>query len=192
VAVGGAVIVAAPRTLRAALEESAEPSALVEPATLRSLVPSAAVLIGPAWVGYAPNIASEPGGDLRELEPGAPELAALRSAVSAEDWEHANLDAARPPIFASVASGVAVAAAGAELLLECVSHIGVVTHPAWRSRGLGRAVVRAAAACAHAQGRLAQYQTLASNAAALAIARSLGFEHFATTLAARWNGRPTA
>jgi hypothetical protein len=54
-----------------------------------------------------------------------------------------------------------------------------------RDRRLGRAAVQAAAVHALELGLLPQYQTLASNAAALRIAESLGFEPFAITLAAR-------
>ena len=44
--------------------------------------------------------------------------------------------------------------------------------------------VQATAAAAQARGLLPQYQTLAANAPALAIAAALGFELFATTLSA--------
>jgi GNAT superfamily N-acetyltransferase len=56
---------------------------------------------------------------------------------------------------------------------ESIAHLHVVTHPRHRGRGLGRAVVAAAAEHAFDAGLLPQYQTLRENAPSMAIARKL-------------------
>ena len=63
--------------------------------------------------------------------------------------------------------------------------IAIVTHPAHRGRGLGKAAVSAIARIALARGLVAQYRTLCANTPSMAIARALGFQRFATTLAIR-------
>jgi predicted GNAT family acetyltransferase len=60
-----------------------------------------------------------------------------------------------------------------------------VTHPAFRGNGYGRAVVSAMTRAALDEGAIPHYQTLASNTASRAIARSLGFTEYAQTLAVR-------
>ena len=186
IATASAVVVAAPESLHERLRSVPHPRALVEPETLRPLLPAGAVLVGPARIAYLHRPLAAPAGVVSLASPADARLAALRGAVGAEDWRHANLEAAEPPLFGCEVEGRLAAAAGFERLLGRVAHIGVLTDPAHRGRGLGRAVVRAAAARALELGMLPQYQTLASNTPALRIAESLRFEPFAVTLAARW------
>jgi len=72
---------------------------------------------------------------------------------------------------------------------EAVS-IGVVTHPAYRGRGYGRAVVSAATAQALEAGFIVLYQTLlanapSANAPSVDLATGLGYQPYATHLAVR-------
>jgi predicted GNAT family acetyltransferase len=83
------------------------------------------------------------------------------------------------------ADGVLAAAAGYEVWGETIAHIAVVTHPAFRGRGLGAAAVSRIAAEAVERGLLAQYRTLEANAPSLAIADRLGFQPYARSLAVR-------
>jgi GNAT superfamily N-acetyltransferase len=186
VLVGQAAVVAAPREMHARLSALGEPEAAIGPRALSGMVPSGARWVGPAFVGYGSVRPPRPRVEIRvvadvDLEP-------LRRAVTPTEWEHANLRAALP-IFATVADGSIASAAGGERLRGDVAHIGVVTHPAQRGRGLGRAVVAAAFAHALDEGMLPQYQTLLANHGAMSIAHALGFEFFARTLAARWEAR---
>lgn len=182
-----AVVALAPETLHARLRTVTDPRALVTPDGLRALLPSEARLIGPARIAYLHGALAAPDGVERLGSASDPRLRALREHASAEAWRHANLEAAEPPLFGCALAGEVAAAAGFERLAERVAHIGVLTDPRHRSRGLGRSVVQAAAAHALELGLLPQYQTLASNAPALRIAESLGFEPFATTLTARFS-----
>jgi RimJ/RimL family protein N-acetyltransferase len=83
-------------------------------------------------------------------------------------------------------AGDALAAAG---MLEPwgprLLHVGIATHPAHRGRGYGKAVVSAMTAHGLAAGGVVQYRTLQANGASVAIARALGFQRFAQTLAVR-------
>ncbi len=186
VAIGPACVVLAPPELHDAFA-ALSPAALVDPEVVTRALPARSALIGPALVAYASEVAQILPEPAQLADARAPALVALRSSVSADEWRHANLDAASGAIFVARERGTAIAASGAETLLSEVAHIGVVTHPAHRKRGHGRRVVAACARAAEQAGRLAQYQTLAANLPALAVARSLGFEPLATTLAARWS-----
>lgn len=184
-AAGASVVVAAPEALHARLRAVPNAAALVTPEALHPLLPSGARLVGPARIAYLRGALSTPDGVVRLDPAGDRRLRALREGVTPEEWQHANLDAAEPPLFGWPVGDEIAAAAGFERLLGRVAHIGVVSDRRHRARGYGRAVVQAAAAHALALGLLPQYQTLAANAPALRIAESLGFEPFATTLAAR-------
>ncbi len=182
VSLGGSELALAPPRLHRELEAASRRGSLLAPGVLDALLPAGARRVGPAFVGYTDREAPAPDGLLRLESARAPELAALRACTPEQEWRHANLDAARPPILAVMSCGEAACAAGAELLQGELAHIGVLTHPALRGRGLARAAVAGATAAALAAGHLPQYQTLLANLPALAVARALGFERFATTL----------
>ncbi|HTO09310.1 MAG TPA: GNAT family N-acetyltransferase [Myxococcota bacterium] len=186
-AAGSAVVVAAPESLHAALREHPDPAGLLTREAAARVLPAGAAFVGPACLAYLERAPAPPQPVVRVTSAHDPALAALRAAVRAEEWRHANLEAAEPPLFAWAHEGALASASGFQRLLDSVAHVGVVTDPRARSRGLGRRVVQAAAAHAFGLGLLVQYQTLAANAPALRIAESLGFVPFARTLSARWN-----
>lgn len=57
--------------------------------------------------------------------------------------------------------------------------LGVLTHPAYRGRGLGRQVVRAAAHRALIDAPHVQYRAWSTNAASIAVAERVGFAFYA-------------
>jgi len=145
-------------------------------------------IIGPAFQGCADASDFRPvaGRGTRLLTSEDDEaLAALELACDPEEWEHAAIADGRSPLFGCFAGDELVAAGTLIAWGEHLRNLGIVTHPAYRGRGYGRAVVSALTAHALAQGHVAQYQTLLSNAGSLAIARALGFHQYATTLAVR-------
>lgn len=184
-AVGDSLIVAAPEALRERFANASEPRALVTPEGLRPYLPAVERFVGPARILYLERPLAEPAGVDRIDSVSDSRVVALRGRVTAEEWEHANLAAAEPPLFAVLLGGEVGAASGFERLDDRVAHLGVLADPRVRGRGLGRVAVQAAAAHAQSLGLLAQYQTLAANVPALRIAESLGFELFAVTLSAR-------
>ncbi len=127
-----------------------------------------------------------PHGRARVLGDGdADAVAALREACEPVAWDHGGPS---PETVTSVGAfvGDALAAlASYELWGERIAHIGIVTQPAHRGRGLGKAAVSALSRIVLDRGLVAQYRTLCANAPSMAIARALGFQRFATTLSIR-------
>lgn len=195
VEVGRSIVACAAPRWHEGLRAAMRPTQSVERASLARVFPKEAIFVGPAFIGYAETMAAETmaAATMDPPESAAAPLAraeraqldALRSAASEEEWLHAGLDGHDEPVFVVRCEGGVAAAAGYERLLREVAHIGVLCAPRHRGIGLGRRVVAAAASHALTAGLLAQYQTLWSNTAAIAVARALGFEHFATTMAVR-------
>lgn len=73
-------------------------------------------------------------------------------------------------------AATAVAACGYQVWDGELGHLSVLVHPAWRGRGLGRAVAAAAVTAAVAEGLVPQWRVRTGLAASLRIARSLGLQ----------------
>lgn len=155
--------------------------------------------------------APEAGVVIRRLTPAdLPALERLAAACPPQEWEDSAIhpsqlgDVSQAPIYAAERAGALVAAASApgdafaasaaggagaadarELGAQVVASVGVITHPAWRGRGYGRAVVAALTTDRLASGALLRYQTLEANRASVALARALGYHQAATALAVR-------
>jgi ribosomal protein S18 acetylase RimI-like enzyme len=121
------------------------------------------------------------------VDPKGPALAAFRTAIGA-DWDDSGIDPEEMALFGAYDGDGLAALAACRLLAHGAADPCIVTHPARRGRGLGAAAT--SAACAHllAANRLVLYQTLVSNAAAVAVARKIGFRDEATHLAVRLSG----
>lgn len=180
--------------LRAALAGRTPDAAFDVDALLAVLGDAAERAIGPAWIGCADASDLRPvrADAARQLairpvreERDRPALLALAEACGAADWEHSAIDPARPPIFGAFEGPALVAAASYEPWGERLRAVGVVTHPARRRRGYGRAVAAAATAHGIADGRVMLWQTLEANASAMAVARALGYQPYARTIAVR-------
>jgi predicted GNAT family acetyltransferase len=78
-----------------------------------------------------------------------------------------------------------VAVAGYTVWGDVIAHIAVITHPQYRGQGYGRAVVSRLTEEVLRQGLVPQYRTLEANQPSMAIARTLGFAYYATTVAVR-------
>jgi RimJ/RimL family protein N-acetyltransferase len=145
-------------------------------------------VIGPAWLGYADasDVRPTPTMGTRLLtDQDQPELRRLASACGPTAWEHSGIDPERPPVFGCFA-GESLAAAGMlERWGDRLWHVGIVTHPGYRGRGYGKAVVSAMTAYGLAAGGVMQYRSLQANLPSIGIARALGFRRFALTLAVR-------
>jgi predicted GNAT family acetyltransferase len=63
--------------------------------------------------------------------------------------------------------------------------VGILTHPEYRGQGYGKAVVSAMTEYGIGSGGVLAYRTLSSNNPSVGIARSLGYQEYATTLAVR-------
>lgn len=155
-----------------------------------ALPPSLAVerVVGPAFIGYADR-ATFVGGDeggARLLGDGDRDaVAALREACEPVAWDNGGPSPATIATVGAFRGDALAALASYELWGERIAHIGIVTHPAHRGRGLGKAAVSALSRIIIERGLVAQYRTLLANAPSMAIARALGFQRWATTLSIR-------
>jgi len=158
-------------------------------ASIRALfAPRVVQIIGPAYQGYIERrffrSAARPG--VRTL--GAPDQAALRQLADAcegEAWEHAGITVDEPHVFGCFVDGHLAAAARYRPAWGETAHIGVVTHPAYRRRHYGSAVVSAATTQALDARFIVLYQTLLANAPSVALATGLGYQAYASHLAIR-------
>jgi GNAT superfamily N-acetyltransferase len=155
------------------------------PATLES-----GRIIGPAFIGYADAQTFAPKGEpvgrlLHDADDAA--VSELRAACDPTEWKHGGPaeSATRIGIFQDdELHGLA----SFERWGERIAHISVITHPAFRGHGLGKAAVAEATGVALERNLVAQYRTLVSNAPSMAIASGLGFRRYASTLAIRVTG----
>jgi GNAT superfamily N-acetyltransferase len=110
----------------------------------------------------------------------------FRAECDPAEWELAGLDEkVEGPIAACFAGSRITAAAGYRSWSPTAGDPCVLTHPEFRGRGLGSAVVSAVVERALAQGKVLLYQTLESNLGAVGVARKVGYEQYATHLAVR-------
>jgi GNAT superfamily N-acetyltransferase len=112
-------------------------------------------------------------------------LERLRLAVDAAEWEHGGSPQGAHAVAGTFMDGELAAVAGYQVWGGSLAHLGVITHPAHRGRGLGAAVVERVARAALEAGLVPQYRALASNAPSLRIADRLGFAPYAASFAVR-------
>lgn len=181
--------------LRDALAGRTPDEAFSVSALTAALGEAAGLVVGPAFIGCADEedvraaaanqAASGVRPSTRLLEPrDRPALEAL-AAVRPEDWEHSSIEFDRPPIFGAFEGDALVAVASYEAWGDRIRSVGFITHPSRRRRGYGLAVARAATAHGIAAGDVMLWQTLESNAASIAVARRLGYQPYARTIAIR-------
>ena len=114
-----------------------------------------------------------------------PRLLVLARSCGEIAWEHSGIGEA-VSVFAAVdEEGSVRGAAGYSLLGDSLAHVGVLTEPAHRGRGLAAMSGYAAASQALGTGLVAQWQTLIANAASLAVGRRLGFVELGRRVAIR-------
>jgi GNAT superfamily N-acetyltransferase len=145
-------------------------------------------IVGPAWQGHVDAGGFTPA-DARgtRLLSSADRAAldALAAACPPAEWAASSIDPGRPPLFGCVVGGVLVAAGMLAPWRERFWDVGIITRPGHRGRGYGRAVVSAMTRHGLDQGWLLHYQTLLANVPSVAVARSLGYQQHANTLAIR-------
>jgi GNAT superfamily N-acetyltransferase len=145
-------------------------------------------IVGPAWQGYlrADDFKPIEREGVRQLTAADdPALRELEEACGEQEWQEAGIGRAEQVVFGAFVGDRLVAAGMGEPLAETLLHIGIITHPEYRGQGYGRAVVSVISAYGLGVGLVPRYQALAANTASVAIARALGFTHYATTLAVR-------
>ena len=164
------------------------PMQSLTPNTLANNFASASFkVIGPAYIGYAEAVPSATHSPRSLAASDADAARALQTACSVEEWSHGGSNISKQPTSGIFLGKELVSLAGYEIWGGNIAHIYVVTHPAFRGRGFGRDAVAYLAGRALAAGLIPQYRTLESNQPAMRLAKSLGFVHFATSVAIRLN-----
>ncbi|MGC4985745.1 GNAT family N-acetyltransferase [Streptomyces sp. DT193] len=157
--------------------------AVVDSALLREALPAVRVL-GPAALSYVSSVGFRPVETdeltVEQLPPGHPDLQSLEQAAGHEDAGEAALDEITSPAFVVRERDRVVAAAGYRPWPRRTAHIGVLTAPKARGRGLARVTGSAAVAHALAVGLLPQWR--ARTHASRRVATALGFEELGSQL----------
>lgn len=146
-------------------------------------------IVGPAWQGYlrADDFGPITRSNVRRLT-AQDELALrrLEETCGEEEWESVGIGrSGKQVVFGATIGDMLVSAGMGEPRAATLLHIGIITHPAYRNQGHGRAVVSALSAYGLEADLIPRYQALAANGPSIAIARALGYSHYATTLAVR-------
>jgi GNAT superfamily N-acetyltransferase len=144
-------------------------------------------VIGPAYIGYAEAVHPFAHAVCPLSKRDTPAAGALQAACTKTEWDHGGSLVGEHPSSGVFVGSDLVALAGYEVWGSAIAHISVITHPGFRSRGFGRSAVGHLAGVALAAGLVPQYRTLQSNRASIRIAESLGFIHYASSVAVRLN-----
>jgi GNAT superfamily N-acetyltransferase len=150
-------------------------------------------ILGPCPIAYCDDTSLRPAESLppcRSLtKADKPAVERLAIDCGPEAWSHGGveLDAERA-VFGCFADGRLVSAASYEVWGNAIAHVGVVTAPAFRGRGFGKAAATCATADALGQSLVPQWRTLESNVASVRLSQAMGFvpvaAHFLVRLAA--------
>jgi len=144
---------------------------------------------GPAWLGVADGDgyrpAPNPAVRLLDVDRHTAALRRLAEACGELAWRQSKVVFDRQPLYGYFEGEDVMAASAYEVLGGVLAYIGVVSHPAHRGRGYGRAVVTASMDHALGKGLLCQWRTLRSNAPAVALAQAMGFQEYAATVDVR-------
>jgi GNAT superfamily N-acetyltransferase len=125
-------------------------------------------------------------------EPGAAELDVLAAACDPADAAESALAAWTHWIRVVREDDQVVAAAGAQVWAGALAHVGVLTRPDRRRRGLGSAVAAGVVREALAAGLVAQWRARAELTASRRLAGSLGFVEFGQQVSYELAGPPPA
>lgn len=138
---------------------------------------------GPAWLGIADRVDFKSTRSAARILGDADEPAIERLAEGCGElaWKAAKLLQVRKPLFGLFQGPDLVAVSGTIVLGNVLAYIGVITHPAHRGKGHAKAVVSSAVADAFSKGYAVQWRTPQANEGAVALAKSMGFQHYAST-----------
>jgi RimJ/RimL family protein N-acetyltransferase len=177
------------KPIRTALEHTSHP--INDEEFIALFGDAVGAVVGPAYQGFLDPTHSTPvTSTARQLTPqDNSALQELAARCDEQEWEHSSIDAAiqsdTRPHFGCFVDARLVAVANYSKSPPSAAMPGIITHPAHRKRGYGRAVLSAATQHGLDNGLLMLYQTLLANKPAIAAAEGLGYQPYATHLALR-------
>jgi GNAT superfamily N-acetyltransferase len=167
-----------PLSLVTALANHRPAQALVEEATMARVVGGIERILGPAVLAYLDRKCFVPVDTLgvQQTDRNDPRLAELADGAGQQDADESDIRAWPSCVWIATNGAEVTAAAGYEIWGSAVAHLGVLTEPGYRGRGLGRRVAAAAAAGALSSGLVPQWRARTDHTASRRIATALGFE----------------
>jgi GNAT superfamily N-acetyltransferase len=184
---GDACVVSVPEAVpeieRSKLRQAA-PAQAFDPAFLaRVFVVSTDKVAGPAWLGIADRSDFKPVRSTARLLGDADEQAIERLAEGSGEvaWKQSKLLQIRKPLFGLFEGADLAAVSGYVVMGGVLAYVGVIAHPARRGKGCAKQVVSTAVADAFSKGYVAQWRTPQANEGAMGLARSMGFQPYAST-----------
>jgi GNAT superfamily N-acetyltransferase len=150
---------------------------LTDPATAGRVLGPVEEVVGPATLAFldptAVGIEDDPRVTL--VAAGQPSVRRLAGACGPDDTEESGILAVESPVAVWQVAGRVVAASGYQVWHGHLGHLSVLVDPAFRGRGLGKAVAARAAALVVQAGLVPQWRARSTLVASRQIARSLGF-----------------
>ena len=139
-------------------------------------------VLGPQFVGYCDRMTFNPvEREARPIEPS--QLQPLRDSCPENEWARSDIQITRQdrPTFAVLTDEQPIAASQISSA-HGVAGFGTITHPEYRNRGHGKAVVSRAMKAAFDQDLLPEYRTVEHWSSSVALAEDLGFEQVARSI----------
>jgi GNAT superfamily N-acetyltransferase len=181
VTLGEARCVLVPADLAASLDEDADfdpttAGRLADPTEARAMLGTGIAVLGPAVLAYTSALAANRSPSTAEpAEPGAAGLDELGAACDPGDAAESAMAAWTHWVHVVRERDLVVAAAGAQVWAGTLAHLGVLTRPDRRGRGLGATVAGSVVRAALSAGMVAQWRSRAELAASRHLATTLGF-----------------
>jgi RimJ/RimL family protein N-acetyltransferase len=137
----------------------------------------------PAWVGVCDPADFKDAPSAARLLAKSDEDAVGRLAEGCGEtaWTQSKLALEREHNFGLFEGRDLVAASGYLVMGNALAYVGVITHPQHRGKGHARKVAAASIRNAFERGLVPMWRTPHANEAAIALAKSLGFSHYAST-----------
>ena len=194
---GERLIIASPPTTAAFVQDAiigASPEEVFSVAWLQRVFGNdAEKILGPAEIHYADDTTFRSAQHHNGRALAAADAAAshaLVAALSPQEMEESGFIAESLPTFGAFSGDTLCAVARYEVWPPAIAHISVATHPHHRRSGFAQAAVQALATVALARGLILQWRAVAWNTNSLALARSLGFAYYGSTLHVRLRNKP--
>jgi ribosomal protein S18 acetylase RimI-like enzyme len=150
---------------------------LTDPATVARVIGPVEAFLGPAVLAFLDPAVVDSGDDPRvsSVPAGHQSVRRLAAACGHQDAEESGILAVDSPLAVCLVAGRVVAASGHQVWHGHLGHLSVLVDPAFRGRGLGRAVAARAVGEVVAAGLVPQWRVRTTLGASRQIARSLGF-----------------
>ena len=185
---GDLAVVAVTEDLVDAVRARAAAMPLERPVTVKMLralfAGSAPDFVGPIFQSYAERgdfLPAHSSAVRRLHEADGAALRRLGAACPSTEWRAAGLRSPGGTLFGCFLSGSLVAVAHYVMWTPYAAGVCMITHPAQRGQGFGKAVVSAAMREILASGHLVVFQTHSGNPPSVALAKSLGCKEYGQT-----------